>query len=612
MKKTKIQGSILCMAAGLPLSVAMVAQAAPVKIADIAPRSSVVVLGVDDFNALKGAFEDSGFMAIWNDASIQEWLGDFIQEAVDGMNEELSTLGFSVDDLSMPTGAFGWAVYVDNIADNIDDATYQIIGVSDFGDNAETMAEILMTSLEEAVDAGEIDLDEDEYRGVTIWTITEVEEEVDEDMMMWDTGGPELFKETYMARVDSQIMYSTQLSSLEKAIDRSQGGEVESILSNDEFNAARNSIGTHQGYLVALTGPWFQLTQLAESKLAVEAAEFGEPAPPIMRMVGASGLDQFKSVALGLNADAPGSVMEQTFNVRFPERRGLLTLIPEGGAAFSAPAFVDADATSLTMMQVDFPKLFPAVRQIINALPPEMAGMANSGMMQAQMMAGPVLNNLGPEIYQVQTITKPYSPDSMTQYAAIKTKDEAAISQVITGLTQQFGLPARQFEGAQIWDIDLGGMLPVPGGAGGFSLGLGQGYLFIGQTSSVETALRTGANPDAARLADEPRFKAALNNMQAQGLSYGWTDTKQLVEYLEWMGRNSEQIYRAQLEQVFGDDPEFKEFIDEDVREYRENMPEFLKNIPNLAVVYENLGDMVSETTNTPDGITMKIRILNP
>lgn len=612
MKKTSLNGSLLCMAAGLTLSASMVAEAAPVKIADIAPRSSVVVLGVDDFNSLKGAFENSGFMDIWNDDAIQDWLGDFVQEAVDGMNEELATLGFSVDDLSMPTGAFGWAVYVDNIADNIDDATYQIIGVSDFGDNAERMSEILMTSLEEAVDAGEVDLDEDDYRGVTIWTITEVQEEVDDEMMMWDTGGPELFKETYMARVDSQIMYSTQLSSIEKAIDRTQGDDLESIVSNPEFNAARSAVGTHQGYLVALTGPWFQLTQLAESKLAVEAAEFGEPAPPVMQIVGATGLDQFKSVSIGLNAEAPGSVMEQTVSVRFPERRGLLTLIPEGGSNFSAPAFVDADATSLTMLQVDFPKLFPAARQIINALPPEMAGMANMGMMQAQTMAGPILNNLGPEIYQVQTITKPYSPDSMSQYAAIKTRDEAAISQVITQLTQQFGLPSRQFEGSQIWDIDLGGMVPMGGGAGGISLGLGQGYMFIGQTPAVETALRTGANANAARLADEPRFKAALENMAAQGLSYGWTDTKQVVEYLEWMGRNSEQVYRAQLEQVFGDDPEFKDFIDEDVREYRENMPEFLKNIPNLGVIYENLGDLVSETQNTDDGISMKIRILKP
>lgn len=613
MKKSTIKGSVLCMAAGLPLSMAMAAQAAPVKIADIAPRSSVVVLGVDDFSALKGSFEQSGFMNIWNDDAIQDWLGDFVQEAVDGMNEELADLGFSVDDLSMPTGAFGWAVYVENIADNIDEAEYQIIGVSDFGDNAEKMSEILMTTFEEGVESGDIDLDEEEYRGVTIWTITEVEEEVDEDMMMWETSGPDLFKETFMARIDSQIVYSTQLSSLEKAIDRAQGDAVESIVSNDEFNAARSSVGTHQGYLVALTGPWFQLTQLAESKLAVEAAEFGEPAPPVMRILGASGLDQFKSVSIGLNAEAPGSVMEQTINVRFPERRGLLTLIPEGNANFSAPAFVDADATSLTLMQVDFPKLFPAVRQIINALPPEMAGMANMGMMQAQMMAEPILNNLGPEIYQVQTITKPYSATSMSQYAAIKTRDEAAISQVITQLTQQFGVPSRQFEGSQIWDIDLGGMMPMPGGgAGGFSIGLGQGHLFIGQTPSIESALRTASNADAARLADEPRFKAALENMPAQGLSYGWTDTKQLVEYLEWMGRNSEQVYRAQLEQVFGDDPEFKDFIDEDVREYRENMPEFLKNIPNLEVVYRNLGDMVSETKNTDDGISMKIRILKP
>lgn len=612
MKKSTIKGSILCMAAGLPLSVAMAAQAAPVRIADIAPRSSVVVLGVDDFNALKGSFEQSGFMNIWNDAAIQEWLGDFVQEAVDGMNDELADLGFSVDDLSMPTGAFGWAVYVDSIADNIDDATYQIIGVSDFGDNAEKMSEILTTTLEEGVESGDLDLDEEEYRGVTVWTITEVEEEVEDDMMMWESSGPDLFKETFMARVDSQILYSTQLSSLEKAIDRAQGDDVESILTNDEFNSARGSIGDHQGYLVALTGPWFQLTRLAESKLAVEAAEFGEPAPPVMQIIGATGIDQFKSISIGLNAEAPGSVMEQTINVRFPERRGLLTLIPEANTGFSAPAFVDADTTSLTLMQIDFPKFFPAVRQIINALPPEMANMANMGMMQAQMMAGPVLQNLGPEIYQVQTISKPYSPDSMTQYAAIKTRDEAAISQVIAQLTQQFGVPSRDFEGSQIWDIDLGAMMPMPGAAGGFSIGLGQGHLFIGQTPSIESALRTASNADAPRLADEPRFRAALKNMPAQGLSYGWTDTKQVVEYLEWMGRNSEQVYRAQLEQVFGDDPEFQEFIEEDVREYRENMPEFLKNIPNLAVVYENLGDMVSETSNTEDGISMKIRILKP
>ena len=612
MKKARMKTSILCLAAGLPLSAAAIAQAAPVTIADVAPRSSVVVFGVDDFGALKGAFEQSGFMNIWNDAAIQEWLGDFVDEAVSGLNDELANLGFSTDDLSMPSGAFGWAVYVDNIGDDIEDASYQIIGVSDFGDGGEKMSEILMTTLEEGVEAGDIDLMDEDYRGVTVWTISEVEEEMDEDMMMWDTGGPELFKETYMARVDGQIMYSTQLSSLEAAIDRAQGDEMPSISSDDEFNAALAAVGDHQGYLVALTGPWFSLTRLAEAQLAVEAAEFGEPAPPIMRMVGASGIDQFRSVSIGINADTTDSVMEQTMSVRFPERRGLLTLIPTENAAFTAPTFVDADVSSLSMMQVDFPKLFPAVRQIISSLPPEMSQMANMGMMQAQMMAGPLLDNLGPEVYQIQTITKPYNANSMTQFGAIKTRDEAAVSQVITGLTQQFGMASRDFEGSQIWDIDLGGMLPMPAGDSGFALGLGQGFLFIGQTSAIESALRTAANPDAARLADEQRFKDAVADMSAQGLSYGWINSREFVEYLEWMGRNSEEIYRAQLEQVFGDDPEFQEFIEEDIREYRENMPEFLKNIPDLAVVYENLGDWVSEAMNTDDGLVIKSRILKP
>mgnify|MGYP002653329791 CR=1 FL=1 len=39
MKKTSFKTSILCMAAGLPLSAAMVAQAAPVTIADVAHYS---------------------------------------------------------------------------------------------------------------------------------------------------------------------------------------------------------------------------------------------------------------------------------------------------------------------------------------------------------------------------------------------------------------------------------------------------------------------------------------------------------------------------------------------------------------------------------------------
>ena len=183
---------------------------------------------------------------------------------------------------------------------------------------------------------------------------------------------------------------------------------------------------------------------------------------------------------------------------------------------------------------------------------------------------------------------------------------------MITGLTQQFGMASRDFEGSQIWDIDLGGMVPMPAGEGGLSIGLGKGYMFIGQTPAIEAALRTAANPDAARLANEQRFKDAVGEMSAQGLSYGWSDTRELVEYLEWMGRNSEEIYRAQLEQVFGDDPEFQEFIEEDIREYRENMPEFLKNIPDLGVVYENLGDLVSEAMNTEDGIIIKSRILKP
>jgi len=339
--------------------------------------------------------------------------------------------------------------------------------------------------------------------------------------------------------------------------------------------------------------------------------------PAIRDILDATGLEEVTSFGMGVNFDTPQAAVEQNIAVLMPERRGLLSLIPDNDQPFQAPDFAPANATSLTMLQADIANLIPTIQNILRSLPAQFQQQAMGPLMMAQGMASPILNNLGPQIYIVQTIERPFAVDSQKAVVAIKSQNAGAVRDAIASLVTDFSIPLQQrdFAGNTLWEFpdNMGGMMGGPmGGADMPVIAVGAGHLFIGNTQGVEAALRTASNNDAPRLADDPRFQRAIADLRGNGLSFSWPNLQDSLEYIQWTIENQERITRQQLREQFGEGPDADQQIEEMMQWMGNESPDWLDDMPDASVVFNRIGDTVSEMRVTPRGIIGTVRTLRP
>ena len=587
------------------------ASAATPSITEVAPKDAIVVLHIEDYAQLRTAFDNSAFGAVWSDEGIQSWIQGAMSEAMEELGDELADLGFDLEDISEPAGPVGFTVFLEG--DSFDETEYAFMAMADFGDEAETMHGLVAATLEDAVEEGGATLEDEDFMGATIWTITP---QVDEDMAeFFESIGEEVPAPSaaYYAKAGSGLMFSTSRAAIESAIETAEGeSDAESVTANATFSETMDVIGSGDAHVVVNFEPLYELTAQLDRGRAQDPDNdplFMLPPIGIVPVLDSTGLTEVRSMGFSVNFGTADAAMEATSVVLVPERRGLMTLIPSEPASFEPPAFVSADAASFSMFQVDFQNLLPAVQGIVSSLPAEIQQQAGMGLMMAQGALAPVLNNLGPEVYVVQTIEKPYSVDSAKSLVAINAKDSAAVAQSVSMLSAQMGVQARDFEGFQIWDVTSSPMLGQLAGPGvpEISFGLSADHLFVGESADVEGALRS-INADNPALADEQSFRSAVASVPGEGLAFGWSDTQKGLEYGIWMLQNLDEIQKQQMIDMFGDDPEMLAMIEEDMED---GMPEFLKNLPDMSVVYDAFGDSVQHITLTPQGIVTKVYLYN-
>lgn len=598
-------------------------------IADVAPKNAAFVVSIDDYKSMRASFDKTGFMEVWNDPSIQGWFKKYSKEAIDDLNKDLEEINLKVEDLKEPSGAIGLSAWITPAAVAGEKPAAHTLFFGDWGANTDEAATKISEALAQAEEKGRIVVDEDEYASVKIFAISdpnagkaeEKKEETDEageDAEDMDFDMPEAeppfaeIKTFYYARVANNLVLSSDMDSMERVIDRSAGKDADSIGDSADFSAAMAQIGKNQGYAAFFTSSLLDLLakndEAERSALTDEEKAFLPPAPSqILSLLGLAGV---KGGSIGFNFDTDKGMAEGSFGVLVPEKKGLFTLIDPPAADFAAPAFVSADAATLSMLQFEFAGLFPLLNELSKQLPAEMGAQIQQGLQQASGMASPILDNIGPQIYVTQSYEKPYSASSQKVLVATAARNPDAIAQQINTLGGMAGLQARDFQGNQIWSMPEGGMMAP--GLDNVAVGLGAGYLFIGNGPAVENALRLAANPGDAQLAKDPRFLSAIKNLPSSGLAFIWADTRQSVEYADWTLRNRDKIMEQQANDIFGDDPESQEAKKQYLESMKESTPEALRDIPSLDIIAKHIGDSVGDFHVTPDGLRGKFIYLRP
>lgn len=583
----------------------------PVEMARLAPARSFFVLSVPNFTKMKEGFDRSSLGALWKEPGVASFVERVTKEQVESLGEFLKEFNAEAEDLRAPTGAVGLALFMPDGPRKDEDGNEEepvpdVLVVAEMGENADAWYDLVETILERAEKEKEITTLRDKHGEATITTIKAVVsdedeeeeegEEADEDSVLGGflTGPMSDWATLYLARAGTTLSVSSDLKALESALDTMEGKPGEFLADSPTYKDAMGQLaGGEHAYLVFIVDPLLKMMR--------ESMEEDMPTEAVAALVEGLGVANVKAVSLGMVLDTPEADVLSTMGILVPEKEGLVGLLTGEAGPFDPPAFVSPDAASVSRLSVNFAGLLGVVREALGKLPEEERAQPLAAIDQAQGIAQPALEALGPSVYIVSSYKRPLAADSEMMLVAIDVKDQLAITNTISFLVGQAQgmVEPRDFDGNTIYTMQF----PLE-----MSLGVGFGRLFIGQTAAVENAMRLAGRADGPRLTEEPVFKDAVRALGNDAVFYTYTDLDQSIRFMYWTAENEEKIYEKVLDDAGLDADEKAEFM----KEFRENLAEWPKHLPPLETVLRHLGASVQEIKATPDGFRGRALMLRP
>jgi hypothetical protein len=582
-----------CAAAAAACLACTFTSVADTTIADVAPPDSFLVVSVRDWEALRGAFGQTGLADLWDNPAIQDFVKEIMDEPAKQFEDALAEIGAEKDDIKMPTGTVGLSLAF--LLED-DELKAHALLMADFGDEADATQELLVKLLDHGVDQDKMQYDEDEYRDAIIYTISP--NDADEEEPNWDTSNPfRHIEHFYVARSDELFVFSTRQSLLDSAIDGIKGDDVDAVIGVDAYQAAlaQHPAGAH-ATAVFLSDPLLAVLRQGIAKSMVGVPE--ESKPDIDAIFGALGLLEIQAAGVAIRLNTDDAMMDQTYGIVVPKKTGLVALFDHDTEPIDPPAFVGSDTANVFTLQFNFPGMIPVIDDVINALPADQQQYARPGFDQFRTMAQQTLDALGPRVHVVRTYTKPYSGDSQQITVAIQVSDELVVSNLLAMFAPQGGFEARDFQGNQIYSSEM-----AP-----FAIGLGFGSVFIGNEPAVEDALRYAGKPDAPRLATEDRFTHAITPLDDEVVGFAFTDMDQTLRWTYWSIEHAKDIQETQLD-AMGLDDETKQHI---LESFEDNQPDWMRHLPPVELLLEHLGDSAGMYQSTPDGFRGRSIWLHP
>lgn len=616
-------------------------------IAALAPKDSWVIVATDHWdtmrtqwnsNVIAGLTSDPQFVAMW------KGLWDMVQKETGEGDESplpmarlfpfkdlLDDAGIKIEDLPLPSGPAGLAVYdmleqpkvagAEADEDEFAPRPAKVPGVmlaADFGARAGEVEESIRKAIAELVRRGEAEADETVHLGVGIRTLkltkledrwkasreelakkieAEFKKQAGEDGLDggyrpgdWIRRQPmpaemRAIQTVHIAQREGLVIVGNELSVLERAIDSLDGQRVDTVSERASFQTARRFIGEEAVlYAMVLTDVFAEAAAKERAADEPAAGPFGMPAVA-GRLLGISGT---KALTMGIYLDTDRGPLEMRIGMLHPKLGGLLSLFDSAPAGYTPPPFAPSDADGAGVTYVKFDRIFPTVRDILKAAPPDESPIPEAQLAQAEGLVAPVLASMGPAVHVVSTTTRPLSHESNQTTVAIQLKDAAPLTNVIVGFGGGF-LKPRDFEGNQIFETDDRGL------GVRISIGLGFGYAFIGTPAGVENAMRL-AGRTGSGLANKPGFREAAAGFKPGAAAYMYQDMRSTLELALWMLKNPP----APLD--FDFDAEGRP-----VRKAAEPppAPEWTKLLPEVDQWLKYLGDPLAEVRVTNQGIEM-------
>jgi hypothetical protein len=600
------------LACSILLASSAAALAAELTIDDVAPPDSVLVARISDMSRTMDALRATSLWTLSEDPAVREWFG-LIKESFDDSDllDQLDRLGLDWEDIPVPTGHVGFALWEGEQWSAEDPP---IIIMADFGEQAEEFMDLALDLGDQLEEEGRVEIAVDDYGPHELFTLTFVppaervqerlrqreqlikegwtEEELDEFGITPLEPG-----EGFLTRAGGVVFFSNNLDRAQAALDAADGRDIESLIGDAPIALGRQRLGEAHADIVFKAGMVIEdlLTGLEDSAFLAVPQE----------AVTATGIRELGVVSAGLRLSADEGQAVMDFFMEVDEPLGFFAL-PATLDGFDPPEFLGPNPVSYSALGIDWTRIIPTAQQVVLALPKETRAEAEAALTAFAVAAAPVFQSLGPELHVATTLRRPFAADSQANLIAVPVINEAAVVGAITQYAQGLGAQVREFLGHQIWQTPA--MIGPP-----MSVGVGAGWVFIGQPSVVESAFRQLAaedQPDAARLENDPSFQDAASRVAPAAVLYSYTDTPQFLDYLQWTGENVDRVIRAQFDgQPWQPEEEFLQTMVEEA----ENSLWFrlLRTLP-VEAMNSVLGGQIQEIRRIEDGYRGRWIVLRP
>ncbi len=585
--------------------------AADVTIEDIAPDNVIVIAGVANVQQTLDRIDQTGLSGIWDEPKVQELLDKAGDEFHEDLDEALSRIGADREDLQPPTGSVGIAVYgaMDEELGTMQPA-FMLYG--DWGEHAGRIDDLISAILDEGEREDALRWEESDLLGRTVRTIEWVDDDPDEvdefDHFGEDFGqGPmadpfDDLGELHLVRDGDRFLLGSDIESLGDALERIDGRLGQNVGQRDDFQAVRNQLGESDAYFMFLTRDVQRM--IAGNQDMMMLNMMIPMLEPVFGTVGGIG------AAARVRDDE--TMIESSLSAYLPEgKKGLFSLIDAGGPREDVPAFAGLDTAGYWVTHFNFDRVVGVLDTVIQSNP--MLAMEGEQMMaQIRPVLEEITASLGPKIHGVTAIREPIEADSAWSVVAIEAHDEQRFENALAEFAPQFGLEPRDFLGYQIYEIPpemMGGMgggpgMGAPGPQDGVSVGIGSGFVFVGESTPVENTLRTVGDRDGEGIDGEPGFQRAVSVLGEDDLlAWGYDD---IVKQWEHSVVHGEAQFGEMIDNIAEDEPG----LADEMRELDSELDDFQELLSELLPKY--FGPMVWSWRSIDDGFVGKFHYLQP
>ncbi len=579
----------------------------------IAPENSVFVIGVKNAQESMQRVQRTGLWSFWQSNEMKALRADLVKELSEGLDKAFRELGVEEGSLVPPTGALGLAVFpVMNQETGMPQAALLIM--ADYGENAEKTNELILAALDYGEKEGNLEYEEEDIAGRTLYVIdlASMNDDADEDMDdfggmggMMPMGDPsdmfEGIEKLYYVRDAGVLMFGTDLASLTEALEAVDGRGRAGVGERAEFRGVMDQIGENDIYAVLLTRDIMDLLAASDPMGMMMMMR-----PTLRALVG-----EVQGYGMGARFDTPAAMVEQSLGIYMPRgKRGLTALMDRPAPRAMLPAFISSDTISYSSFTFNFSGLMGVIRDVINSNF-MLQAQAGEWLDQIEPVVNQVTATLGTQIHSASTLTKPITAGSNQMLTAIECTNPTEFENLFASVAAQAGMEPRDFLGQRIYTLDGAMLGMMMGGMPGaevpsISLGIGGGFVMIGTTPAVEQGLRATGERGAAGLTDNARFRRAMAALSNEPVvAWGYSELVDTIESAILQQLMQQEQFIEELRQ-WGDD-EFADEVQADIDEQRAVIQKI-----NFDQMRQYFGPSSWEVRSVADGFIARSYLLAP